>query len=107
VRAKRRWSGISGDCDNELWVIGILSLQAIPRFQNPTIHLSEGRRGIPGEVEVVTSPAPVHNVADYLKSSVYYSNLRVSTTTRMPLGETHLLAAVYGETASVGHLGGE
>jgi hypothetical protein len=35
--AKYRWSGISGDYDVELWLIGVLSLQATPRVQNPTI----------------------------------------------------------------------
>jgi hypothetical protein len=60
ARAKRRWSGISGDYDAERWVIGVLSLQATPRVQNPTISVRAGG-GIPGEVHVTRSPvSPTH-----------------------------------------------
>jgi hypothetical protein len=53
--AKRRWSGISGDYDAELWVIGVLSLRATPRVQNSIISVRAGG-GIPGEVYVTRSP---------------------------------------------------
>jgi hypothetical protein len=77
--AKRRWSGISGDYDAELWVIGVLSLRATPRVQNPTISVRAGG-GIPGEVYVTRSPvSPTdrtqhnnseHNVNNHLNVSV-------------------------------------
>jgi hypothetical protein len=77
--AKHRWSGISGDYDVELWLIGVLSLQATPRVQNPTILVRAGR-DILGEVEVTRCPiSPIdraqhnnseHNVNNHLDVSV-------------------------------------
>jgi hypothetical protein len=41
-KAERRWSGISGGYDVELRPFGVLSLQSIPRVQNPTISVRAG-----------------------------------------------------------------
>ena len=79
-KAKRRWSGISGDYDVELCLIGILSLQATPRVQKPTIWVRTGG-GILGEVKVTRSPVlpptdriqhnnSEHNVNNHLDASV-------------------------------------
>jgi hypothetical protein len=79
-KAERRWSGISGSYDVELWPIGVLSLQSIPRVQNPTIPVRAGE-GILGEVKVIRPPvSPTdktkhnnnseHNVNNHLDISV-------------------------------------
>ena len=79
-KAERRWSGISGGYDVELWPFGVLSLQSIPRVQNPTISVRAGE-GILGEVKVTRSPvSPTdktqhnndseHNVNNHLDISV-------------------------------------
>ena len=54
-KAERRWSGISGGYDVELWPFSVLSLQSIPRVQNSTISVRAGE-GILGEVKVARSP---------------------------------------------------
>jgi hypothetical protein len=54
-KAERRWSGISGGYDVELWPFSVLSLQSIPRVQNSTISVRAGE-GILGEVKVTRSP---------------------------------------------------
>jgi hypothetical protein len=80
-KAERRWSGISGGYDVELWPFSVLSLQSIPRVQNSTISVRAGE-GILGEVKVTRSPvSPAdktqhnnndsrHNVNNHLDISV-------------------------------------
>jgi hypothetical protein len=72
-RAKRRWSGISGDYEVELWLTGVLQLEATPGFQNPIIWSISVRAGgvlVEAMARHVTSPAPEHNVADCVNISV-------------------------------------
>ena len=80
-KAERHWSGISGGYDVEFWPFGVLSLQPIPRVQNPTISVRAGE-DILGEVKVTRSPvSPAdktqhnnndsrHNVNNHLDISV-------------------------------------
>jgi hypothetical protein len=107
--AKRRWSGISGDYDAERWVIGVLSLRATPRVQNPIISVRAGG-GIPGEVYVTRSPvSPTdrtqhnnseHNVNNHLNVSVlpHFRSIYDPCNVR-----ESILAAAHGEIASFGH----
>ena len=44
-KVKRRWSGITGGYDVELWLIGVLLLRET-RISEPN-YLSEGWRGYP------------------------------------------------------------